>query len=494
MNVSGAGRRFRFIVASLFMKNILILLTDQQRKDSLGCYGNPVCQTANLDALAAESVRCERNYVANPICMPSRHSLFSGKHPHNHGMWTNGLCIPEYRNLPTHLAGNGYQTASVGKIHFEPYLTDESREGMAVWREGKMPPGWNGPYWGFQHVELALWHTAVEAHYGEWFHANGGTGAMIENMPDGSRPIPERLHDSTFVADRSIDYLRRRDPSKPFFLVASFPDPHHPFDPPGETLSKYPPETVDPPIGGPEDLATRPEHYLRHFRGEWTRGGLREAAHPEGIDDATTRLRRSATHAMNDLIDRQAGRILNELDDLGLRDDTVVVFTSDHGELLGDHGLWLKGPFFYEGLINTPLLVRSPGLAPAVCRELFSDVDLAPTLCELAGAPALPEVDGVSQAATLAGGPAARDACMIEYRNGFGPVDIASRTIVTQTAKYVRYQDGTEELTDLECDPEERHNVVMKDDCSAARDRLRLRLLDEILQTERRDPRQLCHA
>lgn len=487
------------------MKNILIILTDQQRKDSLGCYGNPVRSTPNLDRLAATGIRCERNYVANPICMPNRLSLFTGKSIRNHGLWTNGLLIPEHPTVAGHCRDNGYQTASIGKIHFTPYGGDgENMESEARWRQPTDDDmSWEGAYWGFEHVELTLGHTLPLAHYGQWFYRRGGTDAMRQSHPvsgamqSGIRDMPEELHDSAFVAERAVDFIKHgREPDKPFFLVASFPDPHHPFNPPAGIAAEYAGREIVDPVGGPDDLATRPEHYRQHFAGQWHRSGIGPVRHPEGIPTEHTRELIRHTYAMVDLIDRNMGKIMEALEEEHLRDETIVVFTSDHGELLGDHGLWYKGPFFYEGLINTPLIISCPStIESGVSEALFSALDLAPTLCELAGVPPMPFMDGISQVPHLRNPHVTvRSRCLIEYRTGYGESDCASMALVTADHKYVRYQTGDEELTDLAGDPEERRNVADDADYLDIKAQLTRDMLDDVLSTAQKGPTQISHA
>lgn len=489
-------------------KNVLILITDQQRRDSLGCYGNPGAQTPCLDRFAQSAVQFERAYVANPICMPNRHSLFSGRYPHNHGVYTNGLLLPDIGcNLPHYLSENGWQTANIGKIHFTP--TDgttppgESPESESTWSDGCAHYDFHGPYWGFDYLELTVGHSREKGHYREWFLQNGGSDAMYEGESESGDPmcvsmhLPERLHPSTFVGERTVNWLKeKRDPDKPFFLVASFPDPHHPFDPPEETAARFPMEGLPSPIGGPEDLETRPAHYRKHFRGEWHRTGVTpKHTTPDGLGEVQSKERIRNTYAMVSLIDQNVGKILDTLTELGLDEDTVVVFTSDHGELLGDHGLWLKGPFYYEGLVGVPLLMRVPGVKARTDEGLFSSVDLAPTLCELLGVPIPSYVDGVSQREHLLDPEKqARNWCMTEYRNGFGTMDVASRSIVTQRYKYVRYQTGEEELTDLAVDPRETRNMAGDPAYETILQKMREQLLSAMLCTENRYPDQISFA
>ncbi|MBD3240517.1 MAG: sulfatase-like hydrolase/transferase [Chitinivibrionales bacterium] len=482
--------------------NILVILTDQQRKDSLGCYGNTVCRTPNLDRLARNGTRFERNYVANPICMPNRLSLFTGQHIHNHGLWTNGLLLEPRRTVADHLADAGYQTASFGKIHFTPFGGDAgNRESGELWARLDDSDDWCGPYWGFEHVELTIGHTKPIAHYGKWFRENGGTDEMLTRNKVSAhgdcvtRPMPPELHDSAFVGQRTAEFLAsERDENRPFFVVASFPDPHHPFDPPEDVASRYPVSNVLPPVGGPEDLETRPPHYRQHLDGAWHRGGIGAAKHQGGIDESHRCERSALTSAMVELIDRNVGVILSALETNGLAENTIVVFTSDHGELLGDHGLWAKGPFFYEGLVNTPLIVAGAGLPCGVVSDaLFSDVDLVPTLHELAGVDLPCGVDGTSQASVLRGDSGSvRDSCLIEYRTGYGRREDDAAVLVTAEEKYVRYASGEEELTHLAADPRERINAAASATADTAR--LRARLLDELLRGETAAPEQISHA
>ncbi len=480
--------------------NVLILLTDQQRRDSLGCYGNPVARTPNLDRLAAEGTRFDRAYVANPICMPNRLSLVTGMYPRNHGLWTNGLLLDERPTVADWLKPAGYQSAWFGKVHLTPFGSERgNRESGEFWRRQGDDHDWTGPYWGFDHVELALGHYTALAHYGRWFRARGGTDEMMQiDRRRSVRHVPFELHPSTFVAERTEAYLRdMRDPDRPFLAIASFPDPHHPFDPPPELAEAYDPDAMPEPIGGPEDLATRPAHYRQHFEGRWHRSGLRDApAHPDGIDREAERVRIARTAAMVEGIDRGVGRILAALEAEGLADETLVFFTADHGELLGDHGLWLKGPFFYEGLVNVPLIARGPGVsAGQVCTSLASTIDITPTICQAAGLDTPIDCNGVGLADVLADASTrVRESCLVEYRNGYGPRDVCSKTLVTDRWKYTRYQTGAEELTDLETDPAESRNVAGDEAHRPDVQRLRARLLDALLASETHGPEQISHA
>lgn len=484
-------------------KNVLLILCDQLRKDSLGCYGNPYARTPHLDALAQQSARFERCYVANPICSPNRMSIFSGMYPRNHGVWTNGLAYRETSMLLQNcLHEQGYQTANIGKIHFSP--TDCNRPDVAspeagwVWDDTRADYDNHGPYAGFEYMELTTGHQRQKGHYRQWFFENGGTEEMFEltrrtgDGMSGAMHIPPHLHSSSFVGERTCAFLReKRDPDRPFFLVASFPDPHHPFDPPQELDERWRERDVKPPVGDGADVATRPEHYRRHLDGAWNRFGLKDAATPGGLPKEWEWDRIRKTYAMVELIDENVGKILQTLRQEGLEEDTIVIFTSDHGELLGDHGLWLKGPFFYDGLVNVPLMVK--GAQKGVHSSLVSSVDISPMICTMIGREIPPFTDGVSPVeadGTVTGG---REKCLIEYRTGYVPNDTASYALVDGRFKYVRHQTGEEELTDLQADPEEKVNQL-GEEYEDVRRRMALEMLDMFISTGAQFPEQVCHA
>lgn len=457
------------------VSNVILILADQLRKDCIGAYGNPYVHTPNIDRLAASSIQFDRSYVANPICCPNRMSIFTGCMPSNHGLWTNGLLgqHPE-RTMPSHLKRFGYQTANIGKIHFNPYSQESkelSLESEAAWTKVPKEDCFEDGYFGFDHVELTIGHTLAKSHYYKWFLEHGGTDDMFDvelygpaYTPDercGVRKMPARLSSSAFVGDRAVHYLRHvREKDKPFFLSVSFPDPHHPFTSCFDDYQLWKDKPVKRPVGSSEDLATRPPHYERHFHGGWTRRGEIPCHHPGGVPKDVEEARIRHTYAMVDAIDRNIGRLLDELETSGLMEDTIIVFASDHGELLGDHGLWLKGPFFYEGLINTPLLMHIPGCGHRRSQQMVSAVDLAPTLYELLNIEIPTYVDGISQAAAIADeSVSCRDSCVIEYRNGYS-CDQNVNVLVTKAFKFVQYESGDMEYTDLAEDPEERVNAA----------------------------------
>mgnify|MGYP006283743511 FL=1 len=248
--------------------------------------------------------------------------------------------------------------------------------------------------------------------------------------------------------------------------------------------------------GSREGLADRPDHYLRHFRGGWHRKGNIPEKHPDGLSETVIRQRIANTSAMVDLIDQNIGKILQELENQQLTDNTIIIFTTDHGELMGDYGLWNKGPFYFQSLINIPFIMSVPGGVKNVTTDaLFSHIDLVPTLCDLIGHPTELRPNGISQKDILLGRKKnIRDHCLVEYRNGYGENDMSSKALVTQDWKYVYYQNNDEELTDLANDTDEAVNLAGDPACTEVKEEMRLRLLQEVLSTEQKSPEQTVNA
>ena len=372
--------------------NVLIILTDQQRTDTLSCYGSTFTSTPSIDRLAAEGVRFDRAYCANPVCTPSRTSIFTGKMPSKHGAWNIGVNCPESETMLSHILAQraNYRTHYVGKAHFQgfgwrpggtPAKADESVEAQWDWADRYRT--WTGPYYGFQSVELALGHGPVglAGHFGWWLRDQVGERQVQEwsKLTNLSQvdfagnaydwPIPLRFHNSVWTADRTRAFLEQHDPANPFLLVASFQEPHHPHAVPTEFSDRVDPQAVPLPDYTPGELSDKPLHFYEAHTGTIGRSAMRGeywiAAQQQGYDyrqadEHDVRLGRSYYYTMVRLIDQQVGRILAKLDELRLAEDTIVIMTTDHGELLGDHGIWMKGPFPYEPLIRVPMILRWP--------------------------------------------------------------------------------------------------------------------------------------
>ena len=487
--------------------NILVLHTDQQRWDSLGCNGNPAAQTPNIDRLAATGVRYEHHYSSNPVCMPSRASLFTGRHVAAHGVLDNGVPLnPASVTLPQVLGQAGYDTLSVGKLHFTPYLSPaESQygESFAAWNTGVLD-GWDGPYYGFEKVDLVLCHGEMPVHpryghYGHWLAKNhpeafdliGEKHAPEPTFPMAYRSqIPIEAHNTTYIADRIIEQLRQRDGSKPFFIFGGFPDPHHPFVPPQALAERFDGVEFPRPHVREGEHEGRPAHYGELYAGKpySTGGGARRAYDGELMHNIVQN-----TYAMVSMIDDSVGRIMDELDRLGLADDTIVIFTSDHGELLGDHGLLYKGPLPFASLMRVPFVIRVPGAEPRMVDAPMSNTDVMPTLLELVGV-AIPDcVQGRSHAPFLRG-----EADRIEdevFSSGW-LVDVPRlrhMSLHSDTYRITWWPNQVDgELYDLRNDPHEFENLFHREEHRAWRDQLMTRLLRASVEAGPIDPQIIC--
>lgn len=422
-------------------KNVIFLHADQLRYDALGCNGNPFADTPHLDALAGNSTVFDRHIVANPVCMPSRACLLTGRYPNGHGLWHNGVALPRQQGertgdihtafVPSDAAQTvfsgpatiadvcgaaGYHTRSIGKLHLTPTQSEphlayaESRE---RWQSGEMLP-WHGPYYGFDHVELSIGHgeNAI-GHYREWLNErfphvddNLDAGRHRTELPFPemrdlyASAIPPEAHHSTWIAERACAFLEdERDPSQPFLLFLGFPDPHHPFTPPRELAEQFEGREVLPVYQGTDEPLDRPEVMQRFVT------GLERNLSIRSLSAECLRLVRQYTAAMVHLIDRAVGVVLDALHRIGLDRDTVVIFTSDHGDFLGDHLLLRKDTFCANELVHVPLIISAPHLElPSKYDGPMSNVDVLPTLCECIDLPIPPGVQGQSVLPALRGG------------------------------------------------------------------------------------------
>jgi arylsulfatase A-like enzyme len=496
--------------------NIILITTDQQRTDTLGCYGANYVRTPNLDRLAQEGVLAERAYCANPVCTPARASLFTGRYLREHGAWNVGTNIPDDQVMLSHrLACAGYRTHYVGKAHFQAYLAppSASKEAIVPWQETSP---WQGPYYGFKTVELAMGHGTygiVAGDYGRWLSSRL-PNEDLRRYQQATRLAPQsfggeaydwslplRFHNSVWTADRTIEFLESHDSREPFFLAVGFQDPHHPHCVPHDLTDRVDPEEVPDPNFISGELDDKPPHFLRAHIGQLASSPDRKAYPVAGQGDANAdmrgvhrrdaRLGRAYYSTLVQLIDDQIGRILDCLDSLDLTEDTLIVFTSDHGELLGDHGLWMKGPFLYEQLIRVPLLIRWPArLKPGMRVEsLLSHVDLTPTILAAVGLLPDERLDGVDALPLLeAQVEKVRDSVLVECTDD--PAGLRLKTIVTQTRKLTYYrQREYGELYDLEADPGEFVNRWSEPGYATDKVNMLKLLLDYTEPLERRQQR-----
>ncbi|HET7559340.1 MAG TPA: sulfatase-like hydrolase/transferase [Limnochordia bacterium] len=483
--------------------NILLITSDQQHYSALGV-DNPKLQTPALDRLAREGTRFTRAYCPNPVCSPSRSSIITGQYPSSHGCWTIGVKLPE--DVPTvgaALSNAGYATGLIGKAHFQPTRTapgSESLESMPKLRDLDFWRNFHGPFYGFDHIELARNHAdeyLVGQHYAIWLEEQG-----LTNWPDyfqkwppqpgprrrGAWELPERFHYTHWTGERTIAYLERcAAQEQPFFCWASFHDPHPPYLVPEPWASLYDPDDMEPGVLTPGEHDRNPPHFaltqqpqpdFSAYRGEHPSHGFQSHLHDR------TRLQRDMAiyYGMISFMDRAIGRILTALDRLGLAENTLVVFTTDHGHLLGQHGLIAKGAFHYEDLLRLPFLVRYPGQVPAggTSGALQSLVDLAPTFLHAAGLAIPGAMQGVDQLAVWRG-EAERARAHVLVENRHQPTQVHLRTYIDDRYKLTVYRDQPYgELFDLVADPGEINNLW--DDPAAAA--LKARLLHAFVNAE----------
>ncbi|MBD3422707.1 MAG: sulfatase-like hydrolase/transferase [Chitinivibrionales bacterium] len=507
--------------------NIIIVTSDQQRKDTLGCYGARYADTPNLDRLAENGIVCERAYCTNPVCSPSRVSLFTGQSVGRHGCWNIGVNTPQDTVTIAHRLRNaGYRSHYIGKIHFQAWHSPPEHSREHCWHivPGSKPnprppqPLFSGPYYGFETIEWASGHTrmGLTGHYGEWVRGQVdeqqfASFARLHKITGASFgaeacdwDLPHHLHNSVWTADRTIEFLQRHDASQPFLLAVGFQDPHHPHALPKDFANRVTPDQTPIPSFQKGELLDKPPHFAQAQKGEYCYQGEDDTTIDNrlmgqlngfdyssvSIDDA--RLSRSYYYSMVNLMDEQLGRIFACLDKQGLAGNTIIIFTTDHGELLGDHGLWLKGPFHYEQLINVPLIIRWPDAKAKRVNSLVSLADIAPTLLRRSGvAFGDRELDGVSQLPVIRGdADSVRRSLLVECVDN--ERDLRLKTIVTKDRKLTWYHGRKYgELYHLDTDPNEITNLWDEPDCCAERAQLLSELLGnlECLEFDRRGSR-----
>lgn len=493
--------------------NFLLFITDQHRADHLGLYGNEVVRTPNLDALGARSWVADHFFVASPVCMPNRASLMTGRMPSANGVRANG--IPLSKRATTFvelLRAGGYRTGLVGKAHLEnmtgkPPLWPAAGERRArdAWSpepgryDDEWGPRWQTaeevevqlPFYGFEHVDFAIDHgDTAGGHYRQWLerehpevaaqtgqsHAQPTDYVLAQSKQAWRTRVPETLSTTSWIADRAIDLLQRwakpgqakeaNDAGKPFFIQCSFPDPHHPFTPPGRYWDMYAPGDMRLPTSFGHTGPLPPHVAWLHAQ----RDAGRAVKHTPAVfacDEREAREALALNYGSITHIDDAIGRVLQALEHQGLADNTVVVFTSDHGDFLGDHQLLFKGPLHYNGIVQVPFVWHDPARPRAARGQaLCSTIDLAPTFLARAGIEPFHGIQGHSLLPLIEGSAVMplREAVLIEeetQRTMFGFADrIRVRTLRSPTWRLSLY-DGADwgELYDLVSDPDECDNL-----------------------------------
>jgi arylsulfatase A-like enzyme len=491
--------------------NILLITSDQHRGDCYGFAGRGVW-TPHLDMLRRDGTWLRNCITPSPVCQPARCSILTGMLPLTHGVRDNGINLdPELGEVgfAAQLVRAGYASAFVGKAHFsakrnlQPTGTPECR-----FSSREYDPCWHGPYMGFEHLDLMVhgnFHRdrpptrpPAGQHFESWFFSRGKGDEALElwrSERDDGVPtpktwhslLPPAWHSSTWVGDRTIDYLRNRNRGKPFVLWASFVDPHYAFDCPLPWSLLHDPATVAISPTHRRDFSDRPWYHEASLTADpkaadpeerkWRLEGSRMPV----LSDPQLRKLTANYFGMISLIDHNVGRILSVLRDEDIENNTIVVFTSDHGELLGDHGLYQKGPALYDGLLRVGAIVKGPGVIEGgTVLDPVSTLDLAATFSDYAGLPPSNGTQGRSLRPLLEGHTGAcREVAYNEWRMlpGRTGIELDLRTVRTRRYRLsVDLLSGAGEFYDLEEDPLELSNLF--DD--PARAALRGEMLDMV--------------
>jgi arylsulfatase A-like enzyme len=518
--------------------SFVLFITDQHRADWLGCNGHKVLRTPHIDSIASSGVTFDRFFVASPVCMPNRSSLMTGRMPSVHGVRANGT--PLSRNAVTFvdlLRDAGYATALVGKCHLQtftgmpalmeppepkPGYTAPRKEHVEALRhdlksatyDNETPSFWakSGatvarPYYGFDHVELVTGHgDAVDGDYRAWLLARE-PNALDMIGPKNQLPhdyvcpqairtrLPAELYQTTYIAERASAYIdahTKANPDQPFFLMVSFPDPHHPFNPPGKYWDMYKPSQFPVPEAFTRNDWVPPPHVAAVIA---EREEGKANLNSQFSFTTTAREAQEAaalTAGMIALIDDSIGGVLGTLKASGHAKDAVTIFTSDHGEHLGDHRLLLKGSEQYTQVIRVPFVWSDPadcgkpsgqGVRSAA---IGSTIDIAATVLDRAAVAPFVGMQGQSLLAAIAGeATKGRPAAFVQYDHQ-RPNEALGGVPRIHTLVDTRWRmslfDGVQwgELYDLQNDPGEFANLW--DD--AAHRETRNRLMEQLLRIE----------
>lgn len=479
--------------------NILVIMPDQHRADVMGCAGNSVVQTPNLDRLAAEGVRFGRAYCQGPLCMPARASFLTERYVRDHGVLQNDWDVPT--DMPTFLhslQGAGYHTGCIGKMHLYVHgpgatgvRTRDTRDRADTLRT----LGFEEPIEGVgKHAAVNiqseysdyLKEQGLYQTYREWMaYRRYGVGQveingrMVDRLPMWhveSTPLPAEAHIDNWIGRRVVRWLEEYKSDRPFFQWVGFPGPHDPWDAPKEYVDRY--RGADIPLGPMVPPVVPESGPLKTFIEAFQRYG-----HSDTLTEERIREVRRFYYANVTMIDERIGDILATLERTGRMDDTWVIYTTDHGEMLGDHNMLTK-MVFYEGAVRVPLIVRPPkGLAGRVENALVEHIDVSALIRQIAGGIPVPGGDGISLMGHFDASGSTRREVIYSEDYGFG-------MFRTERYKLVVYErDGQPvQLFDLDADPDENRNLIDDPASAAVISEMTARYVEPFLQVA---PRRL---
>lgn len=445
--------------------NILWICTDQQRFDTIAALGNTHIRTPNIDRLLNQGVAFTHAYCQSTVCTPSRASFLTGRYPRTTRCRQNGQTLPaDEKLISRYFADAGYVCGLAGKQHLsscsDGKVEIRSDDGYAEFHWSHHPqPDW------------------PENAYTQWLHEQGAswdklyTGDGTDYVKTG---VPGVFHQTTWCANKTIEFIHAQQ-SKPWFFSFNCFDPHHPFDPPPEYLARYPFDEMPLPKTHENEPTSKTTY--QQLDSVWAHnspGGFHVAV----MTDNDRRQVTAAYYAMIELIDDQVGRMIQALEESGQLESTLIIFMSDHGEMLGDHGLYYKGPHFYEEAVRVPLILSFPSQLKRDIRihGLVELVDLAPTLLDLCELPIPDAMQGRSLLPHCRGEADPnehRDYVYCEYYNAWTHPRSYGTMMRTHKEKIIVYHGVDEgEMYDLSVDAEEFHNLWLSLDHADLRHRL----------------------
>lgn len=436
--------------------NILLITTDHMRFDNVCANGNHSMVTPALDRMCEQGTRFTRCITPSPVCQPARASLFTGRYPSCHGVRRNGIVLPEDEITLQHvLADSGYYCGHFGKLHFLPHKERNHRA--------------YHPLYGFHEMRMSDEPGCYPDDYGRWLDALGPDAreAGRTSLPGTTRGPMEHyifrgdphLTHAWWTASETIRFIHDNK-DRPFFCNTGFYAPHPPLIPPQDSFDLYEGSELKPRVYREGEMEDMPAFYKK------------SAERYADLSEEEWKTYRRFFYAMVSDVDRNTGRIINALKQEDLLDDTLIIFTSDHGDYLGDHGLQGKGMPCYNQVLNVPLVIQGPSIPRQnVCEEIVELTDIMPTVCSMAGADIPYGVQGMDIFPVITRDEPGREYAYCEYYT-----DSAERLLTGKKTKYCLYASGEEVLFDLEHDPDELYNTASQPESRQLLDTMRMKL------------------
>jgi len=478
LRISALGGQAAMSAAASRPPNILWVCSDQQRFDTIEGLNNSHIRTPNLRKFMSEAVTFTHAFGQNPVCSPSRASFLAGRYPHTAGLCANGQRIrPSERLVTKVLADFGYTCGLAGKLHLSPVAGGRL--------EDRIDDGYSRFSWSHDIQDLWPGHNMWRV----WLDAQGVKWPKPLADPGGV-PIDAKYMQTAWCADRAIDFMREQKALGPWLMSVNIYQPHHPFLAAKDILDRYDPEKLPAPAWHPGELDSKTA-YQRTAQGNPAYPFLK-------MDELGRRRVTAAYYAMIEQVDDAFGRMVKALEESGQADNTIVIYMSDHGEMLGDHGFYLKGPHFYDPATRVPLMIRWPKhyQAGVKCDALVELLDLAPTLLEAAGIPITEGMQGKALTGLLTGKTAEhRDSVYSEFYDirpsPQQPVNATS--VRSATAKVTAYHAlSTGDLYDLRKDTGEFHNLWLDPNSRSLKEEMMALLVHRMANTV--DPLPVRHA